>query len=165
MKMDDWYTSRNRGGIELITTMIESALVRIQSSAVDNMKNKMSAELFRREFGSMHINMGRQFGHSTAAALMLYAHTSTLVFVRFVNDKTRMRNIINDFSFLSFKQREDMNDRIFIADYVGLQKIRGLIKHIPLVVIFDRASGIDTDYKQNVILRYLPDTDLVVELQ
>ncbi len=144
--------------VDAMLLLIENAYELSQSERVIHHKINMAPNEFRQHFGSIQIRMYRQSGHSTTAALMLYALSDAVVFVLDHQSCSGMRGLIYEMSFLSEAQKQDMISRIGISGS-RLERLSS-----ESIVILDRSSNFQiVDYGR--ILTKFRQAKLFVELQ
>jgi len=98
----------------LILEIINESLINVRSTIVQDTKQHLSFNQFRKSHGCITINLGRQRGHSTAAALMLYACDDALVFTG--NRMSSVSEIIRKLEFIPEPKKIEMMARILVVN-------------------------------------------------
>ena len=161
-QVDDWYLKRDLDNVEIMSMIVARALKNVRSTKVQTHKESMTPARFFENFGIIKIKLGRGMGHSTFAALMLYAHRDALVFVRNAGNKCGMRDLIRGFDFINTPDQAELMTRVAISGDTSMRNIRPVRNRS--VIIIDQASFFSEEAYQSVLENF-GNAELVVELQ
>ena len=151
----------DRNHSDMICELVAEAYDYLDSPRIKDWKNMMDAIEFRREFGTIKIQLARQTGHTTAAVRLLFAHDDALIYLPNSGSMRGIRDEIARYTKLR-SIRSVMEKRV---TYVGynygkyIEPVNGRS-----MVIIDQASNISKKELDIVKERYR-DAKLIVELQ